>query len=523
MRRRHTLRPDTFPFLAVLLCAMGSLILVLMVFDRQARRAARERARQAREAAERQSDELTARLLAQQEQARRDRLARHRADQERLAAQERRLRAEYERVRDELGAALRALDEGRRRHDDAKVVTASEVARAGQARQQLAERKQQLSQVSEEVEATRKQRERLAADLLRLEELLARLRQQRQRDQRTWSVVPYAGRRGRDSRPLYVECTAGGLVFHPERTSLSAPLTLAEVRDEIERRTKESRANIPAGAGRAYWMLLVRPDGIMPYYLALTALRALEVDYGYEFVDADWVLDFPDPEKAPKPLPADETLARPGPGGGGVVAAGAARTGGGATPAQAEPGSFLPREAVSVRPPGPGQSGQSAPPERPGADAGPGTGRPGSVPPEQSDPAIGVQPEGAEGEGGPAGGSKGKYARGSTSPPRRPAPLQAEGEWVLVVECDGQGVRLSPSRLSIPLEDLRRDQQGGALLLQTVQGLLQQRRAAVRPNDPPLRPVVRFLVRPDGLRAFHLAYPALNAVDAAKRTVMSDE
>src|ERR1700741_3240923 len=51
MKRRQTIRVDTFPFLAVLLCAMGSLILLLLVIDRRAKMAARSRAQnEAREA-----------------------------------------------------------------------------------------------------------------------------------------------------------------------------------------------------------------------------------------------------------------------------------------------------------------------------------------------------------------------------------------------------------------------------------------------------------------------------------------
>src|SRR5262245_37883074 len=50
-RRRHTLHVSTFPFLAVLLCAMGSLILLLLVLDRRAKAAARERAWKAAELA----------------------------------------------------------------------------------------------------------------------------------------------------------------------------------------------------------------------------------------------------------------------------------------------------------------------------------------------------------------------------------------------------------------------------------------------------------------------------------------
>ena len=48
-RRRHKLEVSTFPFLAVLLCAMGSLILMLLVLDRRAKAAARERAQRATE------------------------------------------------------------------------------------------------------------------------------------------------------------------------------------------------------------------------------------------------------------------------------------------------------------------------------------------------------------------------------------------------------------------------------------------------------------------------------------------
>jgi len=43
-RRRQRLQVSTFPFIAVLLCAMGSLILLLLIMDRRARRAAMEQA-----------------------------------------------------------------------------------------------------------------------------------------------------------------------------------------------------------------------------------------------------------------------------------------------------------------------------------------------------------------------------------------------------------------------------------------------------------------------------------------------
>src|SRR5437773_6979900 len=82
-RRRQMLQVSTFPFLAVLLCAMGSLILLLLVIDRQAKVVARNKARlaaaeaaagQKKLAADRQAEwerrraEVHARLTAQRDE-----------------------------------------------------------------------------------------------------------------------------------------------------------------------------------------------------------------------------------------------------------------------------------------------------------------------------------------------------------------------------------------------------------------------------------------------------------------------
>src|SRR5438067_12791428 len=92
MRRRNQLRgPDTFPFLAVLLCAMGSLILVLMELDRRARSTANGRAETAWKQQQQEKAERRARLRAQKlaaiEQLRQDRLAAVRAEQDDLRHQ----------------------------------------------------------------------------------------------------------------------------------------------------------------------------------------------------------------------------------------------------------------------------------------------------------------------------------------------------------------------------------------------------------------------------------------------------
>ena len=61
----------------------------------------------------------------------------------------------------------------------------------------------------------------MTADLARLEQALADLKAAREKEQKTYSVVPYNGKRGENRRPLYVECAGDQLIFHPDRLSLA--------------------------------------------------------------------------------------------------------------------------------------------------------------------------------------------------------------------------------------------------------------------------------------------------------------
>src|SRR4051794_9232157 len=72
MRSRRSLKPDTFPFLAVLLCAMGSLILLLLIIDRQARVVARAKAMQAAARVSEAQKQLLADRQAEWERRRRE-------------------------------------------------------------------------------------------------------------------------------------------------------------------------------------------------------------------------------------------------------------------------------------------------------------------------------------------------------------------------------------------------------------------------------------------------------------------
>src|SRR5207245_1127904 len=100
---------------------------------------------------------------------------------------------------------------------------------------------------------------------------------------------------------LYLECSPAGIIFHPDRLTL---IGSAELRAEVERRVTGLRQEKTGkGSSNPYLLMLVRPDGVTNYYRAMQALGGLKVDFGYEFIDADWVLDFSADEDAMKAQP----------------------------------------------------------------------------------------------------------------------------------------------------------------------------------------------------------------------------
>ena len=76
---------------------------------------------------------------------------------------------------------------------------------------------------------------------------------------------------------------------------------------EVEQRIARQREQLARSGERTdrppYLLLLVRPDGVESYHGVQRALQSVNVDFGYEFIDADWVLDFPNDDKAPAAQP----------------------------------------------------------------------------------------------------------------------------------------------------------------------------------------------------------------------------
>src|SRR5262249_10318915 len=169
MRRRpQRLQVNTFPFLAVLLCAMGSLILVLLVMDRRAKAVAKHKAQEAALAA---AAERIRKDEARHEEWETKRRALHALLVERHAALEEEVRQMQARVQ----AADRNLErEGQdlqslaSRLADARTLLAKEQAA-------LAARQTDVAKTTDKDKAARSELDRLAGQLRDLEQTLAGL------------------------------------------------------------------------------------------------------------------------------------------------------------------------------------------------------------------------------------------------------------------------------------------------------------------------------------------------------------
>jgi myosin heavy subunit len=209
-RRRHTLQVSTFPFLAVLLCAMGSLILLLLVLDRRAKVVARAKSR-----------EHQAALLAK-----RDEMESNRQFEFEKRKEEMRIRL------DEEEAALRAqVDQARQRLEKTNAEIRQEKERTREFQSRLAALRKQLAQEQGEEQEQEQnaaaliaqqktvlsEQEALSRQVRELEKALADLIAFRKRQAETYSLVPFFGKHGDNRRPLdYLECQADKVIVHPD-------------------------------------------------------------------------------------------------------------------------------------------------------------------------------------------------------------------------------------------------------------------------------------------------------------------
>ncbi len=275
MSRRGSAKPtgiQMFPFLAVLICTMGALVVLLHAFARHGKNEAMKTA-QAKAREVKAEDAMDADYF-------RWRSGHLRESRDKTLAQLQAERLKLSHVEDHERRLRQKLDELK--------LAAAELERAGEA-----------TSGKEQVIA-----DELADTLAQVEEArlaVAAARRDGKTPEVNYSVVPYFGPNATDRRPIYIECCADGIVLQPEAVRLTRrdfiglmgpgnPLASA-LRAEREYFARQA----PTGRlpGEPYPLLLVRPDGVHAYLTARVALDSWSSDFGYELVGADWTLDFP--------------------------------------------------------------------------------------------------------------------------------------------------------------------------------------------------------------------------------------
>ena len=268
-----------FPFLAVLLCTMGSLVVILVVLAHQARLQATtvhvppviselDESEKLRLEQDELEWELTMHSRARDESM--VRLEEHRSRLSGLDDHVHRLEAEWEQLRLAI-AKLRTKTE--------QQVTDREAAA------------QELAALEREVAAA-------AVDL-------ERARKERDAARPMYQVVPYEGPHGTHRYPVYIECLSDQVILQPEGVVLTAndflaplgpgnPLASAmrAAREHLLRTQSTERRTEP------YPLILVRPGGISSYYAVRRALKSWGSDFGYELVESDWDLHYAPPDPA---------------------------------------------------------------------------------------------------------------------------------------------------------------------------------------------------------------------------------
>lgn len=279
-RPRGTVGVSLFPFLAVLICTMGALILLLIVIARQARLQAAQTARAAAAEDAQQQEDF---------QAQRD-MARWRIEQ--LHGSRRQTESQLAEARLHLG---HIEDHARRLRDQLARLQATyrDLERLG------SDGSRQRDQLERELA-------RLQAEIAEAERRLADARRAARQRSRSYAVVPYHGPYQTRRRPIYIECGARTITVQPEGVVLSeedfeGPMGPGNPLAAALRAAREYLLTHgdfdPEQSGEPYPLLLVRPDGIPAYYAARAAMKSWGSEFGYELIGADWTLDFRQPDQ----------------------------------------------------------------------------------------------------------------------------------------------------------------------------------------------------------------------------------
>jgi hypothetical protein len=276
-RRNNTITASLFPFLAVLLCTMGVLVVLLVVMASvqldQAERKYFSKHPSSAPAVDDAEQKALSQALAQMDDAaaefargREELLARLRRGEQRLGAMEQDIRRRQEQLqllRAQV-AELKSLDKGAT--DD-----------LAQAEERLAKQRALLAETKAEIE---------------------KLRAEAGEGSKSYALVPYDGANGTHRQPVYIECLRDKVIFQPEGIELGpadfneALLSGGPLPSAVRAAQRYYIDQGLSGEKEAYPLVIGRPDASGSFARVLATLTETNMEFGYEVVDADWKLDY---------------------------------------------------------------------------------------------------------------------------------------------------------------------------------------------------------------------------------------
>ncbi len=309
-----------FPFLAVLVCTMGSLILLLIVTTKRIRAAAIEKARQAAvvDVVEREpvAPEIELQPVPVDPSQHENAIREWQTQLESLAHERDTARESLTELERKLVAAQSAV----LRSQQTATTKKDKLKEARGIQQQAAADRERLQN---EIDATR---DALAAS----EQRLIETKERQKTAQSKFAFVPFDGRNGTTRRPILIECTDKFIRFVPEDIRLTPaelngftagfnPLLNAsrelihywnaydrihadEQETEEYGTTKNDLLSLGNTGKEPYVLLLVRPGGAISFLIAKNLLGQLKIPHGYELLDDDMELEFSEPNPDAKQI-----------------------------------------------------------------------------------------------------------------------------------------------------------------------------------------------------------------------------
>ena len=262
-----------FPFLAVLICTMGILVVLLVVAVQAADVDAREKVQASR--SEYQSKIDAVQDSIDTEAFRVSGLTEFRPDLVKRLQDARARRAHVQLALDNLDEKAKQL-----------ALRKSKLERPPENSQQS------LSQLEAEAALIAEQIAHASSQLLELKDA-------KPVETTTYSIVPTDTGSSTLRRPIYIECVNDKLILRPHQITLAAsdfqqPIFAGNPLDAalIAIRDYWQRFDLTGDEGAPYPLLVVRPSGARAYALARHAMQSWQDEFGYELIEEDLPLEF---------------------------------------------------------------------------------------------------------------------------------------------------------------------------------------------------------------------------------------